>query len=350
MQRDGGEPAADETGAMGACLFGGEGAKSGHALFNAVRRDGRGGMQRPCPRAWPRRKRKQMQIAEGQAANEGERLFELAIGFAGKAHHHVCAQREIGAGGAQQATQPFPRSARGGSGDASGAARRRSPIAAADARGGQARPPPNSCHQRDQFVVPIHGLDGAEPQAGQSGLLDDRAHQRGEGGGRAGLRMEIAAPAAEIDAREHEFLAASGDESLNLAHDYCVGQTVGRPSREGNHAKRAAVAAALLDLQVGPRLRARRELRVFEEGVSEAIVDPDWGVDTRLCGPQQEQRAQRSRTRSDSTGTRWAAAALFVLRRARDAKMISGASALWLLPTTAATPRHAANSSGARCA
>ena len=60
------------------------------------------GMERPCRRAGARRKRKQVQIAEGQRADEFQRLFELAIRFAGKADHDVGAEGEVGAGGAEE--------------------------------------------------------------------------------------------------------------------------------------------------------------------------------------------------------------------------------------------------------
>ena len=59
-------------------------------------------VQCPAPRAGPRRKREQVQITEGQRANEGDGLLELGFGFAGKAHHDVGAQGQLRAGGAQQ--------------------------------------------------------------------------------------------------------------------------------------------------------------------------------------------------------------------------------------------------------
>ena len=52
-------------------LFGGESAESGHALFDGCGGDGVCGVQCPAARARPRRKRKQVQVAEGQRANEG---------------------------------------------------------------------------------------------------------------------------------------------------------------------------------------------------------------------------------------------------------------------------------------
>ena len=53
------------------------------------------------------------------------------------------------------------------------------------------------------------------------------------------------------------------------------GQAARWAARLRDHAKCTAIAAALLNLQVGTRLRARHELRILNEGVGEAIVGPD---------------------------------------------------------------------------
>ncbi len=46
------------------------------------------------------------------------------------------------------------------------------------------------------------------------------------------------------------------------------------PTRLRDHAEGTAVAATLLDLQVGTRLRSGDELRLFEEGVGKAVINP----------------------------------------------------------------------------
>ena len=82
-------------------------------------------------------------------------------------------------------------------------------------------------------------------------------------------------PAAEVDSRKHQFLAAGSDEFLNPAKHHRMGQTPGRTTRLRDHAKRAAIAATFLNFQVGTSLHARRELCFLEKRVSEAVVSPD---------------------------------------------------------------------------
>ena len=71
-----------------------------------------------------------------------------------------------------------------------------------------------------------------------------------------------------------------GNKTLHPSHHDCIGQTLRRTARERNHAKRTAVAATLLNLQVGPCLRAHCRLRlapmhVLNKGVRKAVVGPD---------------------------------------------------------------------------
>ena len=125
----------------------------------------------------------------------------------------------------------------------------------------------------DEVVVPVHGLDGTEAEQRQAALLDDltdKARQSGLGLARFGC--EVAAPAAEIDAGEDEFTASGGDEVTHLGKDARGGEAARGAARLRNHAEGAAVAAALLDFEIGARLRAGMDGRFFEEGVGETVI------------------------------------------------------------------------------
>ena len=195
MQRDGGKLAADEAAAVDAHLLGGEGAERGHAFFNGGWRYGRCGMKRPAGCARPRRKGKQVKIAERQRAHEGERLLKLAIGLAGEAGHDIRAEGEIGAGGAEERGDfvrvvPGPVTAvhaaqhcvrarlQGKVGVASEMATRFAPAFRATRRWGSRFAWAAEFPQEpDQLVVPVHRLDGAEAQAGQGGSRENGADQ-----------------------------------------------------------------------------------------------------------------------------------------------------------------------------
>jgi len=92
---------------MRASFSGGEGAQGGHTLIDCLRGDGRGSVQGPSARAGARREREEMQIAEGEGADEGERLLEFCVGFAGEADHYIGAQGEERASGEQEGLNFF---------------------------------------------------------------------------------------------------------------------------------------------------------------------------------------------------------------------------------------------------
>ena len=67
--------------------------------------------------------------------------------------------------------------------------------------------------RRQQLRRPVHGLDGAETQARQGGLAQNGAHQFFQ----RALRLEVPAPAPQVDAGEHQLGAAGVGKSLHLA-------------------------------------------------------------------------------------------------------------------------------------
>src|SRR5208282_1676390 len=110
-------------------------------------------------------------------------------------------------------------------------------------------------HEAYEFVSPVHWLNGAQAQARQSRAREDVADEVRE---RIPLR-EFPTPAPEVNARKNQLIAAGVDESLHLAEHRGAGQALGRTAGEWNNAERAAIAAALLDLEVGPRLCTWRQ-------------------------------------------------------------------------------------------
>ena len=89
---------------------------------------------------------------------------------------------------------------------------------------------------------------------------------------RRGPPAEVASPAAHVDAGEDQFPAAGGDESADLAEDAFFRKAARAAAGLGNDAETAAVAAALLDLQVGAGLGSGNDLGFFKKGVGEAVV------------------------------------------------------------------------------
>ena len=102
VQRDGLQFPSYKPLAMSPAFLRGKGAERSHAICHDCVRDRRLGMKRPCARPGPRRKGKQMEVAEGQIAHEVEGLREFGVCFAGKADHNVGSDGEVRAGGAEQ--------------------------------------------------------------------------------------------------------------------------------------------------------------------------------------------------------------------------------------------------------
>ena len=104
-------------------------------------------------------------------------------------------------------------------------------------------------HKRDEFLGDILWLDRTE-----SKLFERRFFQNPMNDiGKSGARREIAAVRAKIDAAENNFSRAGSDELPNF-RDYDVRrQAAAASANKGNHAIRAAVVAAILNLQHWPR-------------------------------------------------------------------------------------------------
>ena len=90
-----------ELAAVRTGLFGVESAKNRHTLVDDRNWHWRCGVEGPRSCAGAGRKGEEMQVAEGQVADEVVRLLKLAIGFAGESDHDVGAESERRAGSGQ---------------------------------------------------------------------------------------------------------------------------------------------------------------------------------------------------------------------------------------------------------
>ena len=271
VQGERGERDAEELLAVGALLFLGELAEDGHALFNDGRGDGVGSVEGPGAGVGARRKRKQVQIAEGQGAEEFEGLVEFAVGFAGEADHDIGAEGERGTGGAEERVDllrvvPGAIASVHPAEDGIGAGLEREMRMAREAT-------TVFDEQSDEVIVPVHGLDGAESEEGQAGLFEDLADEARQRGLRlTGFGCKVASPAAEVNAGEDEFPAPGSNKAADLRKDARGGQTARGAARLRNDAEGAAVAAALLNFEIGAGLRAGMDGRLFQERMREVVV------------------------------------------------------------------------------
>ena len=116
-------------------------------------------------------------------------------------------------------------------------------------------------HQGEQFVGEVHGLYRAQAQTVDGGLIQNVPQQARE----LPARGKLAPPTPEVDTGQHHFAVINRQPPHLINHPFGSRATTAPPHR-GNDAKRAAVVAAILDLQVRPgTLAARVEDRQREE-------------------------------------------------------------------------------------
>ena len=99
------------------------------------------------------------------------------------------------------------------------------------------------------------GIDLDAVERGQAQPFE-RAHLPEDGANQGAERRgagKIGAVAREIDARQHHFAIAVGDEAANLGHDIAHRQRPGIAAAIGDDAEAAAMIAAVLNLHIGPR-------------------------------------------------------------------------------------------------
>ncbi len=123
------------------------------------------------------------------------------------------------------------------------------------------------CHKRDEFVSPVHRLDRRNAKFFERSLSKNGADERLKHGvGRRtsdlrreglsevrGLRSEVQVPSPppQINSADHHFAIARLDQPIHFANDAVRLQRSALPTHERDHAKRAAIVAPILNLEVG---------------------------------------------------------------------------------------------------
>ena len=93
------------------------------------------------------------------------------------------------------------------------------------------------------------GFDGGNPQPlklGDPRQLRDKIGQRRP-------RLELAAPSAQVDSGQNDFMTSGATMVAHFVHDACGRPATTGPSRDTNDAVAAALIAPVLNLDKGPR-------------------------------------------------------------------------------------------------
>lgn len=119
----------------------------------------------------------------------------------------------------------------------------------------------------EQLGRPVHGLHGGDAQAWQGGLFEQGADEVGKGAASVRCGVKVAAPAPKVDAGENQFLPAAGCERLRGGEGLAERNGAAGAAGFWNDAEGAAVAAAVLHFEHGPRAGVSADREGEEEGV-----------------------------------------------------------------------------------
>ena len=221
----------------------------------------------------PRRKRKDMQVSKRQPLNELVSLPKKSLALAGKANHHIGANRRIRQrranllhlrrivpGTIPPMHQPQHR------------IRTRLQRKMRMARQPRMLPTPKLPKQPNQLRRPIHRLNRTDPQPRQRRPLQNRRDQILKP--RHGRK--ITTPSPQIDARKHQLLPTRLSKLTSSPQTLIQRNRTARPPSHRNNAERTPVSTTILDLQVRPSLmsiRRKRQRRNF--GMGKERVMPD---------------------------------------------------------------------------
>ena len=143
--------------------------------------------------------------------------------------------------------------------------------------------------------------------------------------------VQLASPASQVDSRQHDLAIAIRDQRIDFAHHFLQLQRAAPAANVRNDAERAAIIAAVLHLQVGPRLLQRfavEDRRRHEFGMREDVTDDDTGHLPAVRRPMLHSAETKSRSHPSRGATYFAN------------------SCLCELPMTRLTPGNAEISSG----
>ena len=110
---------------------------------------------------------------------------------------------------------------------------------------------PRGSDQFDQFVGPVHRLDARDAEFFELRFQEYRAEQVLEVRLPAFASIQIASPAAEVDAADHHFAVACGHQRVHFANHLSQRQRPAVAADARDHAEGAAIVASVLHLEVG---------------------------------------------------------------------------------------------------
>src|SRR5947209_7656025 len=114
----------------------------------------------------------------------------------------------------------------------------------------------------DEFVGPVHGLDGANADFLDRGGLEQIADQVGE----LVFAIEIASPATQIDATQNQLGESCADELFGFGEDTVGGKGTALSADVWDHAEGTAVVTSILNFKIGAgAVRKIGELRSLVE-------------------------------------------------------------------------------------
>ena len=184
---DGGESAAEEAGAEGEEFFGDEGTEGGHAVVHDASGDGVLAVEFRGGRAGSRGEWEEMEVGEGLRGDEVVALAEERVGFAGESDHDVGADGGVGEKLANRGeffgVVPGTIAAVHAAEDGVGAGLEGEVGVAREARHSSGQRMADSVQgggfcckfavEAEKVGGPVHGFDGAETEAGETGLGED---------------------------------------------------------------------------------------------------------------------------------------------------------------------------------
>ncbi len=145
------------------------------------------------------------------------------------------------------------------------------------------RYPRRPSHQLQQRPAPIHRLDRTQAQPPYIGLGEQSCKELNE----AGPTVEVAPPAAKIDAGQHDFRVVRR-QATHFGYDCLSGRAAATAPNRRNDAERAAAVAAILDLDVGAAAARGPSSRHNGKGVAPTDVAYEHAAGLKL--PMVEER------------------------------------------------------------
>src|SRR5690348_11391922 len=126
--------------------------------------------------------------------------------------------------------------------------------------------------QLDQFISPVHWLDGADPNFLDVGVLQQRTQHLDE----SLPRRQVATPPPKVDSAENNFLVARIHQSIGFCNDAVQFHGAALAAHTGDDAERTPVVTSILYFQVWSRFSGDfirpKHRRSHQLGVSKDVT------------------------------------------------------------------------------